>query len=782
MMARLLRIILSLLLLQGFAAHGAWEDGTSPQAPSESAASAELANAVSELPDPLFISAQERQQVDRLLTSTLRMIDADITRFEDALRQYNREGGAENWEQVQSINLTLLSLSQSKQALLKLSSDELFHQLTNFGPVGVTQFNIELELAKLNAEYLMLFQIQSFKHFLKDLTISPVPVLFALFKLFLVYLVLSWWLANSKNILRHLSQSRVDRLSPPWWTRMFWYVGSANRPIAWLIAITASLRILSSLSSLQHLIFLEIITWWILGGSIAIKLILEFAYRNSHTTSKAITALRLSTIRYYVWSVILTGVILHLAQRSIGQGTIYHWISNLVVLWFIFITIVVIHKWKPHVFSEAHEQLDHPAWINWAIAKKNRFGVSTLSTTLMMLWLLGRNIKQHIISNLSHYAFFSQALAYLFRIEVAKQSDNLGSNSNFERLKRDEMYQYVLPGTEDSELFDYPKAEIKLLSQYLLTDSPAMCVVRGERGIGTTTLLKQMVYKVNNATPIYISCPSAGYSELICALALALGLDKDASEIHILGFLRKSEICYLIAIDNAQRLVKPMVGGLADLIKFANLMRRSKKNHRCLLAIEKSSWRFVDRARGERLLFDHVVFLPRWTEAQIGQLLASRINMTQEFPVAFEGLVVPRQWDQDDITEEERARIGFFRILWHYADGNPTVALRFFRLSLRRDKLTNKVVVRLFNAPENEDLEKMPKPMLAILRSVVQLEVSSPEELSQCTQLTIAEVIGTLRYFESRGYIEWTDDKARVSDHWYRFITNALHRQHLLVK
>lgn len=50
----------------------------------------------------------------------------------------------------------------------------------------------------------------------------------------------------------------------------------------------------------------------------------------------------------------------------------------------------------------------------------------------------------------------------------------------------------------------------------------------------------------------------------------------------------------------------------------------------------------------------------------------------------------------------------------------------------------------------------MPKPMLAILRSIVQLEISTPEELSECTQLTIPEVIGTLRYFESRGYIEWS--------------------------
>jgi hypothetical protein len=287
---------------------------------------------------------------------------------------------------------------------------------------------------------------------------------------------------------------------------------------------------------------------------------------------------------------------------------------------------------------------------------------------------------------------------------------------------------------------------------------------------------------VKNAEPIYLSCPYSGYGELLAHFAASLGLEEDATEIQILAHLRKSDTTYLIAVDNAQRLVKPMVGGLADLIRLTNLLRRSKKNHRVVIAIEKASWRFVDRARGERLLFDLVTFLPRWTEKQIHQLLDTRINQADQKQVSFEGLVVPKQWDQEDVTEEERAKQGFYRILWHYADGNPTVALRFFRLSLNQDKDTGQVYIRLFRVPESQELEKMPKPMLAVLRSIVQLEIASPEVLSDCTQLSIAEVTGTLRYFESRGYIEWLEDKARVSDHWFRHITNVLDRQHLLVK
>ena len=118
--------------------------------------------------------------------------------------------------------------------------------------------------------------------------------------------------------------------------------------------------ILSGLQSLQHVKFLDIFTWWILGGSIAVKFILEFVYRNSRSTSKDIIAIRLSTIRYYVWSVIGAGVLLQITKTTVGEGTIYHWVSSLMFLWFILITIVVLRKWKPYVFSDNNVNLDHP--------------------------------------------------------------------------------------------------------------------------------------------------------------------------------------------------------------------------------------------------------------------------------------------------------------------------------------------------------------------------------------------------------------------------------------
>lgn len=782
-MQNLLRLFLMFWLVSGQAAHAEWDVNNINTTPTANNSALEIEQQIKKLPDSLFMTQSEYLEVSRLLHSTLSLQSNNINDFSQALVAYRNQDDDFNWFNLEQSYLTQVSLTHSKQQLLRLADEHTRAEVTGFGPTGVLQFKQEWKVAQLSAEYLFYFQIRSFQSLIDDLLISPVPFIWSVCKVLFIYFLLVWWLRHSKRLIELFRNTYLkDKSEPSLWARIVWYASKANKAIAWLIAITFSLQVLAEIKSLQHLVYLEIFIWWIWGGSIAVSLILEFTYRTSHTSNKALMALRLSTIRRIVWTVIITGVILQLSMRTLGKGTIYYWILNTMYAWFFVMIVSVLNLWRERIFAYAEKASDRPLWVNWTISKKDAFAVRVFATTITLAWLLMHTLQYRLIAALSNYTFFSQALAYLFRIEVAKQNESISSDHNHVRIKGDEAFEYILPGSMDSELIDYAVDEIKQLSRYLLTDSPAICVVTGERGIGTTTLLYTLLHKVKNAEPLYLNCPYSGYAELLELLALSLGLEAESSEIQILSHLRKSEQTYLIAIDNAQRLVKPMVGGLNSLMKLTNLLRRSKKNHRVIMAIEKSNWRFVDRARGERLLFDWVTVLPRWNEKQMVNLLDSRINREIESPVSFEGLVVPRQWDQDDSSDDERAKQGFYRILWHYSDGNPTVALRFFRRSLNRNKETGVVNVNLFHVPDSQDLEQMPKPMLAVLRSIVQLEVASSEELSKCTQLSIAEVIGIVRYFQSRGYLEWAEDKARVSDHWYRTITNVLDRQHLLVK
>ncbi|GHA31929.1 ATP-binding protein [Photobacterium aphoticum] len=744
----------------------------------------DISSEINALPESHFFTTREYTKVKQLLSTTLSEQKAQMDHLSDALRVYRKDPSQGNWREVEGDHRALASLNVSKQRLLQLTDSKTRDQLTGFGPSGVTQFYSELAITKLNIHYYVNYQIRSFKNLLRDLSISPVPVISVIFKVLCVMFIFNWWMRNSERLIHDFKISKIKHAADPsLLVRTIWYCSRAHKAIAYLLLITATLRIISTLPSLQHLIFLEIFTWWVLGGSIAVSFILEFAYRNSKHNRREIIALRLSTIRRYVWGIIVAGVILQISARTLGQGTIYAWISTLMVFFFAMLTVLTLKQWNSTIFARIAMLDGYPISVQWAIRNKKTFGMSIVATACGAAWLIGRTVQHVVIATLSQHAAFSHALAYLFRIEVAKQTEVAREQSNLVRVKGDAAFDYILPGSEGSELIDdYAKEEMLAMSRYLLTDSPAVCVLSGERGVGSTTLMKRILAKAKNVTPLYINCPYDGYTALLPEFAQLLGLAEDATEQDILHYLRNTDTCYLIAFDNAQRLVKPKVNGLVDLMKLTNLLRQARKSHRVVLSIEKSSWRFIDRARGERLLFDLVTFMPRWSEKQIGQLLESRIANTDTHAVSFDGLVLPRQWDEDNLTDEERAKNGFYRILWDYSDGNPTVALRFFRLSLHREKDTDTVLVRLFRAPQTEDLEMMPKPMLAVLRSIVQLEVASPADVCDCSRLSIAEVISTLRYFQSRGYIEWSDEKARISDHWFRHITNVLHRQHLLVK
>ncbi|POB70983.1 AAA family ATPase, partial [Vibrio vulnificus] len=233
--------------------------------------------------------------------------------------------------------------------------------------------------------------------------------------------------------------------------------------------ITVSLRILASLPSLQHLVYLEIFTWWILGGSIAISFILEFAYRNSRSSNKKVVALRLSTIRRYVWSAIVAGVILQISVRTLGKGTIYYWIYSALYFWFVLVTISVLRLWRATVFDVVDRLSERPVWVQWAVKQKDALILSIPATAIAAVWIIAHHFKLRIIGVLSNYTMFSQALAYLFRIEVAKQTSNRDGNDALVRIRGDAAFQYVLPPQQDSEWIDYASDEIQNLSRYLLT-------------------------------------------------------------------------------------------------------------------------------------------------------------------------------------------------------------------------------------------------------------------------------------------------------------------------
>lgn len=196
-------------------------------APSVSETATSISSEIQTLPEPLFMSAQEQRKVSQLLRVVLFEQQKQSDQFAQHLSQFidnlksdeasdiKSQTSDDIWFKVESDYLTLSSINRSKQKLLELADSTTRDKLTGFGPQGVRQLKQEWQLTLLNAEYLFYFQLRSFRALIEDIFVSPVPVVWAGIKVFFIYSVLMWWLANSARIIELYKNTVLEKTSTP---------------------------------------------------------------------------------------------------------------------------------------------------------------------------------------------------------------------------------------------------------------------------------------------------------------------------------------------------------------------------------------------------------------------------------------------------------------------------------------------------------------------------------------------------------------------------------------
>jgi hypothetical protein len=237
-----------------------------------------------------------------------------------------------------------------------------------------------------------------------------------------------------------------------------------------------------------------------------------------------------------------------------------------------------------------------------------------------------------------------------------------------------------------------------------------------------------------------------------------------------------------ILIDDAHRLIHPVMGGLADFDRLIDVARRHSGQGSWVLAVDEVIWSFFERARGARPLFDDVIILAPWREEAIAALLVSRsrqAGIEPSFAHVVEKLPSAEHDEESRDDALARAALGYYRLLWDYAGGNPGVALHMWGRSLGCDA-DGRACVGIFRAPATDDLERLPDATIFVLRAVVQLELARRDDIARATRLGHGQVDDALRYGLARGYFEIVDDRYRVSWTWFRPITRFLQRRHLL--
>lgn len=719
----------------------------------EAVAELERPTAVPDAGEPTTSIEEEEGQLDDLRR--------EIAETASALHQRKREL---TYEQGQVDANDLVFMNRGRLALLELVGSDVRNAVTGLGPQGVSEAKGEASQIALLVRHGIATLPRYGKALLGDLTASPVPVIWSIFKVIFVLFIFFGWRAKADSVLSEMSEPEEGEDANLLHT-VAWYLRRIRKPLEWLLLIWALLEY-SDLSGVIGAQYLWILARWIFGGTTLILLVDAFAARQKRGRRSMTADLRLRSLKLVGWTVIILGLLLDLTSQLVGTGAIYAYVWRVCAIIAIPFAFLLVRWWRPTVFRQL--DLSHTDNRLTTTIKEHRTGfLSYPAAAIGGVYLLGLGAMRIAVRNVSRLDGTRRLRAYLFRRQVARRAEESARDRT---PIAPELYERFAPDAEpDALVGSYARSELDDLVALLKNHEASVSVVIGERGMGKTTFLKRLSIELDD--PFYLVECGPDWDSFSKAVESEL-------EIESIGGMRKKlkDENAIMLIDDAHFISRPTIGGMDDLDRLTDLARRS--GTRWIIAMDLAAWQYIIRARDE--LYDRECLLPRWPESDIGELLRQRTK-SAEVDASFEALVVPRQFDappqEDDETQKEE---GYYRVLWDFSNGNPAVALHFWRESLfAGDKGP---LVRLFQEPPVAELESLSPIVLYVLRSIVQLGHASAREIVTCTSLPDDDVADAVRLSMSRGYLERHEGRIRITWPWYRTITGLLGRQNLLVQ
>jgi AAA domain len=723
--------------------------------------------------------AVDRRELDRVRSDVLNQAD----RLEDLETSVR-------WKRATTLLDEVESLNRDRLALYPYLSGGRRDELTSLSPQGFDQARAEAWQVALIARYHAAIAIRWIVNLKTQRAFGAGGVFATLnvLKILALFAVFWWWRRRADALLGALrdrareaarGSSKIGLRS--WLVRGLGLLIRTRKPIEWLLLIWGALLVLGpTVQALYEAQLLWTVLGWTLGGMIVVDAIDEvFAGgRRSRLKKRAreTNKVRLRSLRLIGRVTVFIGLTLSLTAQLVGKGTIYGWVLSVAWLIALPIVLVILRWWRPIIFEQIDDLKKKNTFSEWVVAHER--GWSSLAAAgAGGVFLLGLGAVRVARGYVSGFNVTRRVLAYWFRREISKQAKErkaehqrvpLGAD-RYATLDPEQLGDALIPGVAAQEVEEVIRC----------IDAPGggVFAVVGERGSGKSTLLERI--RRDRPDSRVVQCPPGGIAALLAALAQALGLSPDASEEQIKVRINARTEDNALLVDDAQRLVRPMIGGLDDFDRVLKLARESSSSCTWVFAVGSVIWSYVQRARGARPLFDDVIEMQPWSEEDIAELLKKR-SLAAGIEPHFEDLIIDEESDPELHAEQlGRTEASYYRLLWDYAVGNPAVAIHFWRESLYVEP-NGDVVVRLFSAPDTSDLERLPDSAVFVLRAIVQLELAAVDDIVETTMLAPREVNDAIRYALSRGYLEENQGRYRVVWSWFRAVTTFLQRRHLL--
>ncbi|MED5545412.1 MAG: hypothetical protein VYD90_09190 [Pseudomonadota bacterium] len=674
------------------------------------------------------------------------------------------------WQQRSALREAMNLMNGARITLLHALSGSMRGRVTGFGPEGVAQvrrevFEIVLELR---------FNLQAWRHTASDLlarVTSPSPAfVLAVLRLMLIAMAFAWWRRRGDALLARaqmeaaLKRPRTVLRSLQSAALQHWRCVRA--PLDWLLLACVLWWLWPEDLALAGLRFLWIVVFWSLATVVTVRLVNELARGRGQDDPRA--ALRWKSLRLIAGSLLAIGLMLNLTRASVGEGAIYNWVVTIAWLLVPVVAVLLARWWRARIVSLAAADAGDSALLRWIA--RDPGGVTGVAGRIAVgVLLLAKGVRAVIARRVRDVALVREMLEQRARIAAERQVAEDKASGRFHRLPPETLAVFdphrppstLRLGTERPGHLPMPPVPAGSLTLFV-----------GERGLGKSSYLRDLARQSGkDMRHVHLEvppCPPADWVERLP--------DQLAQESTGAAPL-------FITIDDIQRLITPAIGGLATLDRLIGQARHScEDGHAWVFAISDAAWRFLQRARSERILFDAIHTLPVWTADELRALIERRSTQAGIAP-DFSAMVDDGVFEfGEDVSVTERRKRGYFERLAEHVGGNPAIALDYWRRSLFVEAVTGTVTVRTFDTPPTESLAALPMPALFVLRVLLQMDFADKAAIHASTDLSDMQISDALRRLERMGAVTQMPPGYQIALNWWTTVARLLARQNLIVR
>lgn len=711
--------------------------------------------------DPALMSGEAGERLAEYQQALLRRV-GQLDRIESTLVAKRRD----------ALYRSMQTMNHARLALLPSLSSGLRSRVTGFGEEGLDQVKREVKQIALTLRYNLATGFADLKAFARDLMEFRAGHLLLIFQILLIVVVFRFWRGVGGSVLADMERTQRAHKPQTFLSSLLAYlfglIRHALRPLDWLALLLVLNWFFPAFFAPAPIRLLWLIACWIFAGAALVQVIDAMARAGQEEDPRA--ALRKRSLRLVASVIIGVGLILTVTASLVGKGAIYSWLLTFCWLLAIPVLFIITTWWGDRIETLARLGAPRNAVLAWVSRNPDGIG-GALGRVAAGFVLMAQGARVVIARRIRQLSLIREILGQRAREKASERVTADEESGRYVALSEDELALLAPHGR--------PVAEGLVVAGEAAEAAPlpghVMAVV-GDRGHGKTTVLKRLAAK-SDLPCLYLEA-DGGDDDLLAALSQGLGCAGEARSI--IDALQARPHC--IAIDDVQRMIVPSIGGLGRFDAILEIARNTKGSTCWIFAVGGAAWPFLERARGDRPLFDDEIRLHAWPVERIRALIERRsatAGIDPEFEYAADdtGTLL----FEEEIAPEERARRAFYASLTEESGGNPAVALERWRRSLFRDRETGRVCVRTFKAPAITRLAAMPPITMFVLRTILQMDIARFDDIARATDLPPARVRETLRSCELLGVVEPHGEGYRIRLYWFNEVRRMLLAQNLIV-